>query len=94
MIGPMAVAIENQREAAGPTDLASPLPTSPIPTRPLLTKADVFNLIRLVIEYRWSWEIHIDPDGIWVAQGRTVWNCEQRFEADTAVHLEERIKVI
>jgi hypothetical protein len=66
----------------------------PLPSRPELHKQDVFNLIRLVIFYRHSWEIYIEDDGIWTAQGRTLSNRWARFEADSATHLEEMIKGI
>lgn len=76
-------------DSGSPPDVAYSLPT-----RPSWHKGDVFSLIRLVIAYRGLWEIYLDPDGIWIAQGATDSNKWARFEADTAAHLEGLIKPV
>jgi hypothetical protein len=52
------------------------------------------SLIDLVIRYRVSWEVHIDDDGVWIAQGITRSNGWARIEADNPTCLEREIKKI
>jgi hypothetical protein len=52
------------------------------------------SLIDLVIRYRGSWEVHIDDDGVWIAQGITCSNGWARIEADNPTCLEREIKKI
>jgi hypothetical protein len=52
------------------------------------------SLIDLVIRYRGSWEVHIDHDGVWVAQGTARSNGWACIEADDPTCLEREIKKI
>lgn len=61
---------------------------------PRFPRGSRLSLVHLVIRYRGSWEVHIDDDGIWVAQGITRSNGWVRIEADNPACLEREIKKI
>jgi hypothetical protein len=52
------------------------------------------SLIDLVVRYPGSWEVHIDDDGAWIAQGISRSNGWARIEADNPTCLEREIKKI
>lgn len=55
---------------------------------------DRLTLIRLVIAYRGIWEVFIDAEGTWIAQGVTASNRWARFETDNPCDLESQIEAV
>ena len=51
-------------------------------------------LTRLVMTYRGAWEVFIDEDDIWIAQGVTPSNQSARFETDNPRDLERQIEAV
>lgn len=51
-------------------------------------------LIQLVMAYRGTWEIFIDEEDTWIAQGVTPSNRWARFEADNPRDLERQIEAV
>jgi hypothetical protein len=63
----------------------------PAPTHPM---GERLTLIRLVMAYRGIWEIFIDDEDIWIAQGVTPSNQWARFETDNPRDLERQIEAV